>query len=190
MYSQLSSATNGPQDANWPLSMLVARRLKRRYPWVELDDLLGYAALGLAGAAEQYQPGRGIDFRQYVILKASYLAVDEMRRTQVLRRRGRPGGKVPVSLGRSFGEDGASQEPHDPTAEAAMRQLEARDFCAAVLRRLRGQERRLLMMYYFDKLTFREIADVLKISECAVCLRHKSILARIRRYVAGSGKAS
>jgi RNA polymerase sigma factor (sigma-70 family) len=188
MYSDLSTSGHHSRDSEWPLSTLVARRLKRRYPWLEMGDLLGYAALGLAGAAEQYQPDRGTDFRQYAILKASYLAVDEMRHAQVLRRRGRPGHRPTVSLGRCSGDGDGVQDPEDPTSDAAMRQLEARDFCAAVLRRLRKEERRLLMLYYFDKLTFREIAAVLSVSECAVCLRHKSMLARIRRYVAQTRK--
>ena len=39
-------------------------------------------------------------------------------------------------------------------------------------------------MYYADGLTFREIGEVMEISEASVCLRHKAILGRLRRMTA------
>ncbi|HDY64830.1 MAG TPA: hypothetical protein ENH84_01185, partial [Phycisphaerae bacterium] len=35
-------------------------------------------------------------------------------------------------------------------------------------------------MVYAEKLTYREIAKVLDISESAVCLRHKAVIQKLR----------
>ncbi len=61
--------------------------------------------------------------------------------------------------------------------------LNARDFFRSALRRLAAQDRQLLLMYYADGLTLREIGCVLGISESAACLRQKALSAELRRTV-------
>lgn len=54
----------GVLDGQLHLAGRIAVRLKRRYAWVSMDELRGYALYGLVVAAEQYQADRGVPFYQ------------------------------------------------------------------------------------------------------------------------------
>ncbi len=161
------------------IARLVAARLTRRYRWVDRDDLDSYAYLGVRLAERHYDPLRGIDFAKFASFKGQYLAIDEMRKDGLLRRMGdsRPG----ISNGP------VAEDLPDASSDQSCHRLEARELCASLLKSLEGDDRRLMLMYYTDEMTFREIASVMGISESAVCLRHKSILGKLQRLVASQG---
>ncbi|MCK4602449.1 MAG: sigma-70 family RNA polymerase sigma factor [Phycisphaerae bacterium] len=165
-----------------PLAKKIAGRLRLWYNWVDVDDLHGYAFLGLALAAKIYEPDRGIPFDRFAIRKAMFLAIDEMRKDGVLRRRN---SKVPhtISLTTAGSWRGKTTDFDiaDEKASKAKARLEARDLCEALLKRLRSRDRQLLLMYYSQDMTFKEIAEALGISESAVCLQHKSLIGKLRR---------
>lgn len=154
------------------LAQRIATRLYRWYSWVCIDDLKSYAYLGLALAAKTYKPDRGVPFVNFASQKAMYLAIDEMRKNGILhRRRANPGPTIGALV----------PDIPDPGATNQLQLIEKRDLCYALLRKLREQDRHLLMMYYSDQLTFKEIARVFKISESAVCLRHKALIGKLRK---------
>jgi len=157
----------------------VAARLTRRYRWLDRDDLNSYAYLGVRMAERHYDPSRGIAFAQFASFKGQYLAVDEMRKDGLLRRAGDP--RPSVSTGP------VAEDLPDASSDQSRHQLEARELCVSLLKSLEGDDRRLMLMYYADEMTFREIASVLGISESAVCLRHKSILGKLQRLAASQG---
>ena len=64
-----------------------------------------------------------------------------------------------------------------------------REPCTVLLTGLGDSDRRLMLMYYADGMTFREVAEVFGVSESAVCLRHKAILGRLRKIAASRGLA-
>jgi len=177
--STMTSDAGGPDllRQHLPMVQQIARRLNRCYSWVDRDDLRGYASLGLALAARSFDPGRGIPFARYAATKATFLAVDEMRRDGLVQRdrRGRHPRMVPLQM-----------DICDPGARDRRDRVEKRDLCEALLRKIRSEDRQLLLMYYADELTFREIAEVFSISESAVCLRHKALMRRLRRLTASS----
>lgn len=59
--------------------------------------------------------------------------------------------------------------------------LEATGSVRSTLRRLAVKDRHLLLMYYADGLTLREIGCVLHISESAAGLRRKTLIVRLRQ---------
>jgi len=156
------------------LSMVpaIASRLHRWYRWVGIDDLGSYAYLGLLQAARVYQAGRGVPFERFAFRKAMYAAIDEMRKDGVLRRRRANPRPSIVAL---------NSDIPDPSAPNALASVERRDMCEMLLGRLRQKDRQLLLMYYADQMTFKQIAEVFDISESAVCLRHKALIERLRR---------
>lgn len=156
-----------------PLAENIARRLYRRYRWVDPEDLGSYAYLGVTLAARTFDPDRGVPFERFACTKAMYLAIDEMRKDGVLRR----------ADATRHNQDNSVQEVEmpDPAADRAAELMEAREFCEQMYHRLDPSGRKLLTMVYAEKLTYREISDVLGISESAVCLRHKAILEKLRR---------
>jgi len=155
------------------LSMVpaIAFRLHRCYRWVGADDLGSYAYLGLVEAARIYQADRGVPFEKFAFRKAMYAAIDEMRKDGVLKRRRATPGPSVVTL---------SSDIPDRSAPKMLASVERRDMCEMLLGRLRQKDRQLLMMYYTDQMTFKQIAEVFNISESAVCLRHKALIERLR----------
>lgn len=162
------------------LSRMIAGRLHRSYHWVCLDDLQGYAFLGVALAAKAYEAERGVPFDRFASRKGMFLAIDEMRKDGVLQRR---------RAKRSVTTTPILGEMRDPNGDRAAHGTETRDLCAALLGKLNAADRRLLMLYYGDHLTFKEIADVFEISESAVCLRHKALIKKLRRLARGGPRA-
>ena len=164
---------------NLPLANRIASRLRRWYSWVALDDLRSYAYLGMALAEKNYESDRGVPFAQFAWRKGMFLAIDEMRKDGVLSRRRATPGPTFTPL---------TPELPDPDARDRQDEMERRDLCASLLRKLRRQDRQLLTMYYADQLTFREIAKIFQISESAVCLRHKALIKRLRKLATGRAK--
>jgi RNA polymerase sigma factor (sigma-70 family) len=155
------------------LATQIAYRLSRRYAWVGLDDLHSYAYIGLSLAAKSYDPSRGLSFARFACSKAMFLAIDEMRKNGVLRR-------ADASQRRQETAAVILEMP-DPQAKHDRELLEAREFCAELVRKLDRKDRQLLSMVYVEKMTYREIAKVYHITESAVCLRHKALLGRLRQ---------
>ncbi len=169
-------------ESHLPVARQVAARLKRRYTWLRIDDLYSYALYGLTMAASTYESDRGVPFANFASQKAMFGAIDEMRKDGVLRRRGAKSPPRTLSLGGDASEsDDTYLDVPDRRSGEAVIKVEARDLCTSLLERLIGRDRHLLIMYYAQNMTYREIACVLEVSESSVCLRHKAILRKLRR---------
>jgi RNA polymerase sigma factor (sigma-70 family) len=172
-------------EEHMTIARQIASRLKRRYTWVPMDDLYSYALLGLTMSADAYDPTRNVPFPNFASQKGMFWAIDQMRKDGVLRRRS--SANMPRVLpfseasNAADADEGWTPDVTDHHAEEARDLMEARDLCSALLKQLRKQDRQLLVMYYADHMTFREIAKVFKISESSVCLRHKALIRRLRR---------
>lgn len=185
--AQTPSSSGGLESGSRvALSQQIARSLKRRYPWVDMDDLEGYAFLGVALAAKSYRADLGVPLANYTGRKGMFLAVDEMRRARILRHASaakRPR-FVGLNASNSDGEPMDALEAACPDSDRNMARLEAKDTLAFLMGRLAPRDRRLLLLHYADGLNLREVGVVLGLSESGVCLRHKSLLARLRHRAA------
>lgn len=169
-------------DNHLPIARQISARLKRRYSWVNMEDLYSYSLLGLTMAANAYDPTRGVPFANFASQKAMFWAIDEMRKDQILKRRGAKATPRFVSMNDTNPDsDQGTFEIADGAAGEAKEKLEAKDLCSALLGQLRMQDRELLIMYYGQQLTFKEIAKVFSISESSVCLRHKALIRKLRK---------
>jgi len=173
MVSSASADGAAVERTNRNLNLVeeLAHRLRRRYGWVELEELRSYAYLGLALAARAYEADRGLPFVNYAARKALYLAVDEMRRDRLVCR-------ADADLPSCFRLQPDLRDPH---GDGGHSHLERRDLLRTLLEHIGDDDRRLLMMRYADELTFREIAEVLGRSESAVCIHHQTLLDRLRQ---------
>lgn len=70
----------------------------------------------------------------------------------------------------------ADKKAEDPTAA-----LNQRDILDFVTRSLTEKERLIVIMYYYEGLTMKEIGDVLDLTESRICQIHSSVLARLRK---------
>jgi RNA polymerase sigma factor for flagellar operon FliA len=74
---------------NAPLAKFLAVEKARTAQHVDLDDLMSAAHLGLAKAALEYDPDRGIPFGAYARSQINWAMLDEMRAADPAGERGR-----------------------------------------------------------------------------------------------------
>jgi RNA polymerase sigma factor for flagellar operon FliA len=91
-----------------------------------------------------------------------------------------------MSLSERWGDDesGKSMQAVDAIAdereECPVDRIAANDFMELVTRHLSMKERMIVMLYYFDELTMREIGMILDLSESRVCQIHARIVKKLR----------
>ncbi|MBP7568768.1 MAG: hypothetical protein KBA95_01795 [Acidobacteria bacterium] len=118
----------------------AVRRLRRRRPWVDLDDARGVAGLALVQAARLYRAQPGGSFTGFALQRLDFRLRDALRSGELTRSRRvrRPGGRgrwcheVPLEVCRCV--------VIDRVDALAQRRLDL----AAGLRRLPPRERRLV----------------------------------------------
>lgn len=71
----------------------------------------------------------------------------------------------------------------DPRGTNPLSEVYRRDFQEYVKKGLSREEQIILILYYFEQMTLREIGETLDISESRVCQMHSSIIARLRAYI-------
>ena len=75
------------------------------------------------------------------------------------------------------------QERYDPVNE-----LQKRDLRDLVMRGITRVERLILVLYYYEEMTMKEIGATLDLSESRVSQMHSGILARLRHYLDRKGE--
>ena len=70
----------------------------------------------------------------------------------------------------------------DGKIDGPVLQSAKKDFVEFCKRNLSSKERYILMMYYFDDLTLKEIGTILGLSESRVCQLHAKLITRLRNY--------
>ena len=90
-----------------------------------------------------------------------------------------------VSLSRKFYDDDSSREMEeidvleDRRTEDPVKELQRRDLHQVIMNHLTRIERIILILYYFEEMTMKEIGTTLDLSESRVSQMHSSILARL-----------
>ncbi|MFP4355337.1 MAG: sigma-70 family RNA polymerase sigma factor [Phycisphaerae bacterium] len=171
---------NSPQNGIRSLKMVqkVTARLKRRFSWIDDDELASYAYIGLRKASSSFDPNRSADFGAFASVKGMYLAIDEMRHDGLVQRQ---------HCATSQSARDVDEQLQDPGAADAMSDLVNRDLTEALLCALPEEDRDLLMMYYCQSMTLREIGQVRGVSEAAVCVRHQQLIRKLRRFARRMG---
>jgi len=101
-------------------------------------------------------------------------------------------GRQPLSLSaEAAGADGNAARHMDVLAARSvcnpvelLQEKERRDTLAAEIRRLPQAERLVIVLYYFEELTMRQIGEVLNVTESRVCQMHTAILTRLQQRLA------
>ena len=87
----------------------------------------------------------------------------------------RPHGKDENILGVDIMEDVRQEGPVDQSIRS--------DFTDYIKKNLTTKERYIMMLYYFDDLTLKEIGVILGLSESRVCQLHARLLVKLRNYL-------
>lgn len=166
-----------------PRIKALARRLAARTGGhVEAEELYGAGTVGLINAAARFDEGRGVPFEAFVQARVQGAMLDLMRAGDPLSRaeRSRARGTAPRLSVVPF-EDAAEEvpSPSDTPLELAERaQLLAK--LRQAIERLHPREQLVLSLYYERDLTYREIGQVLGVSESRVCQVVRGIQGRLK----------
>ncbi|MBL8896099.1 MAG: FliA/WhiG family RNA polymerase sigma factor [Planctomycetes bacterium] len=91
------------------------------------------------------------------------------------------------------GEDDKSMEKveilEDKRGADALVDLHGRDLMEVITRVLTKKERLILVMYYREGLTMREIGEILQLTESRVCQIHSNVMARLKPHLEGNESA-
>ncbi len=150
------------------------------------DDVVSAAVIGLIGAVDRFEPGRGVPFEAYAALRIRGAVVDELRRLDERGRvdRRREDTAVPQSLDALL-ERGFHRVPvaEDEIGERYDREdLSAR--VQGALGRLPPRQREVLGHYYGKALTLRQTGARMGISEARACQLHGRAIQNLRRDLA------
>jgi RNA polymerase sigma factor for flagellar operon FliA len=112
-------------------------------------------------------------------LGVSLAGLDELFKdvsgASVLSLTKRPHGKEENVVGVDIMEDVREEGPLDTSSRA--------DFADYIRKNLTTKERYILMLYYYDDLTLKEIGVILGLSESRVCQLHARLLVKLRNYL-------
>jgi len=67
-------------------------------------------------------------------------------------------------------------------------QNEVKELLAKAIKELPEKERLVVVLYYYENLTLREIGEVLEVSESRVCQIHTKVVTRLRSYLKKTGE--
>ncbi|MEZ6194965.1 MAG: FliA/WhiG family RNA polymerase sigma factor [Planctomycetota bacterium] len=68
----------------------------------------------------------------------------------------------------------------DAKSESPIETLNQRDVIEAITRNLSQKEKRIVIMYYYEGLTMKEIGRILDLTESRVCQIHTNVLSRLK----------
>jgi RNA polymerase sigma factor for flagellar operon FliA len=96
-----------------------------------------------------------------------------------------------ISLSKKWYETDGSKDVReidlleDKRGESPVRALQLRDIKSLITRGLSRAERLIVILYYYEELTMKEIGATLDLSESRVSQMHSSIIARLKSQLAG-----
>jgi len=168
-----------------PLATRMAGQMAARFNQRQhLDDLVQHAALGLRGAIDTFDPNRGVPVEAYCGLRVRGTMLDFVRRTRGCSRRWQEDRVQFFGLHHddavSTIADPRSINPADPST--------VRDLREFLLRGLSTIERHVILLYYYENLSLREIGEALDLCESRVSQIHQRVLNRMRERIGRSGE--
>lgn len=175
----------------------------------DLDDLTSCASMALMDCVERFEPGRGVLFTTWAPMRLHGAALDHIRSMDWvprLERKAQRKGKVnPVAMtsleaDRNFATSQTSNYNFDTTSfrdavtdgrkSERVVNLNNREFFDEACKSLNQRDRMLVIAYYQDDLTMKEIGSALGLSESRVSQCHSDILRRLKKHWKQHGRPS
>jgi len=165
----------------------ITGRLWNSFHWLRWDDLESYAMSGLVLAAIKYDPNKqkkNKTFCHYALHAGFYSAIDEMRVDGVInrgRKKGPQSRKTDWTTDICTVEDFYGREESDQKGDDGFDQVDTRDFCHEVVKRLKPKEKQLLKFFLFDNLLKKQIADLEGVSASMISFRYRDVVKKMKR---------
>lgn len=177
--------------------LIVSRRRKNLPLCVDPGDLTSAGDEALMWCIERFDPARGLAFTTYAAYRVNGALTDALRgmdhlgrgmKKRMLRRGEHPPRlwslDNPRDTRKNRGRiatiaDALWDARVPPPGRAAIRD----DLRRWLLSWLDREERWLLLLYYYEHATMKEIGEILGKSESAISQRHTKIIAKIREWI-------
>ncbi|MFO7445034.1 MAG: sigma-70 family RNA polymerase sigma factor [Ignavibacteriaceae bacterium] len=152
-------------------------------------DYFQFGIEGLSEAIDRFDPDYGTKFETYAIQRIRGKIIDELRKIQIKPRSlsNNPEDIVysNVSLNHSFDDDEGymlyETIPNDSeTPTEVTEKNEAKELLVKTIKELGERERMIITLYYYEELSYKEIADVLSITVSRVSQVHTKIMAQLK----------
>ena len=136
-------------------------------------------------ATQELQARLGRQPREHEL--AEHLELD-LRQLDSIRQSSANANAVSLTSDRSVGSDGEQvrrvdilEDPRTPDPFWTLHRKEIRAIVLDTVESLPRQERLVVVLYYFEQLTMKQIGNVLGLSESRVCQVHAGIILRLQR---------
>jgi RNA polymerase sigma factor for flagellar operon FliA len=184
-----------------PLVKYVAGRLNSVLPrYVDDGELVAFGVRGLNGAIEGYDPERDLKFETYAMARIKAEIIDAIRSVNWEPRSVRPRASdieratalVEASLA-GLGRAPTNEEIaktlgiSEEELSESLDKIEQKEALAGLIAQLPERERLVVTLYYYEELTFREIGEVLGITESRVLQLHMKAILRLKTDIASGG---
>ncbi|MBL8692493.1 MAG: FliA/WhiG family RNA polymerase sigma factor [Planctomycetes bacterium] len=151
----------------------------RSQDWV--PRLVRLKAHRLERASRQLEGQLGRTPNQFELAQAMGISLEELQATE-----SEANARAMFSLSEKWddGDDDKDMEKveilADQKCEDPMQTIHQRDLFEVMTRSLTKKERLILVMYYYEGLTMREIGEILELTESRVCQIHSNVMSRLK----------
>jgi RNA polymerase sigma factor for flagellar operon FliA len=176
-----------------PLVERMATRMVRHLPPSVLrEDLVAAGAMGLLDASRRFVGERGAQFEWYARVRIRGAMIDELRTLDWLTRHERSKARAHAVSGEGDAlsvvglEDLPEQQRSPPTRESMSpagltEKRMDRQALSDAIARLPEREASIVSMHYVDGRPFKEIAEILQLSEPRISQLHTRAVKLLRR---------
>ena len=175
-----------------PLVKYVAGKVASGMPSsVEFDDLVGYGQFGLLDAINKYDTSKNVKFKTYAVTRIRGSIFDELRQIdwvpRSVRQKSREIEDAIVSLESRLGRPATDmsignniESPSSLNPDVIAEREEIKKVIAEAISELPEKEKMVIVLYYHEDLTFKEIGKVLEVSESRISQLHGKANHRLR----------
>jgi RNA polymerase sigma factor for flagellar operon FliA len=149
------------------------------------QDFFMFGIEGLSEAIDRYDPGYGTKFETYAIQRIRGKIIDELRKIQIKPRAMANDGSDPVYYNVSLNQPVDQEEGYllsetipneDESPEHSAEINEEKELLIKAIKELPEKSRLVITLYYFEDLTYKEIAKVLHITVSRVSQIHSQVV--------------
>ena len=188
------------------LVKLVAGRLNMYLGYnVEYDDLVGYGIFGLIDAIDKFDYGKNVKFETYASLRIRGAILDQIRKMDWIPRSLRQKQKrIEAAMAKIESETGHIASDEELAAELeitideladwqgkmkasnlisleAIEKEELKKMMVRAIDSLTEKERSVVVLYYYEDMTLKEISLTLEVSESRVSQLHTKALNKMKK---------
>jgi len=149
------------------------------------EDFFQFGVEGLSEAIDRYNPEYGTKFETYAIQRIRGKIIDELRKIQIKPRAMANDNSEPVYHNVSLNQTVDQEEGYllsetipneDESPEHSAEINEEKELLIKAIKKLPEKSRLVITLYYFEDLTYKEIAKVLNITVSRVSQIHSQVV--------------